>query len=179
MSRKKRNSKTISVAEKRLASIRSIDAKLDLGHGVSVRTYGEKVAAASARLEVYNAAIAQADGARNQLVNSERELRDWSERVLAGVAARFGKDSVEYEQAGGRRKSNRKRRAVVKKEKAARAANAVRAAEATLAKAKAMEAALAASAVTPGAIVAANGSSQAETGSAANGAPASNGVAEA
>lgn len=32
-----------------------------------------------------------------------------SERMLAGVAARYGKDSSQYEQAGGVRKSERKR----------------------------------------------------------------------
>jgi hypothetical protein len=37
------------------------------------------------------------------------KLKDWNERMLAGVATAYGKDSSEYEQAGGVRKSERKK----------------------------------------------------------------------
>lgn len=40
---------------------------------------------------------------------AEDRLKDLSERVLLGVATRYGKDSDEYEMAGGIRKSERKR----------------------------------------------------------------------
>ena len=49
------------------------------------------------------------DEKANKLAASEKTLQDLSERVLAGVAARFGKDSNEYEKVGGVRKSERKR----------------------------------------------------------------------
>ena len=36
-------------------------------------------------------------------------MRDLNERALDGVASKYGKNSNEYEQAGGTRKSERKR----------------------------------------------------------------------
>lgn len=36
-------------------------------------------------------------------------IRDYSERILLGVAMKYGKNSDEYEMAGGIRKSERKR----------------------------------------------------------------------
>ena len=49
------------------------------------------------------------DGAYNNFLAEEASLRDLSERMLAGVAAVYGKNSDQYEQAGGVRKSERKR----------------------------------------------------------------------
>ncbi|MBM4025843.1 MAG: hypothetical protein FJ280_10625 [Planctomycetes bacterium] len=45
----------------------------------------------------------------NQIKTQEKKLKDLTERMLAAVAARYGKDSDEYEKAGGTRKSERKR----------------------------------------------------------------------
>lgn len=39
----------------------------------------------------------------------EAELADLTERMLKGVASQYGRDSVEYGQAGGTRKSDIKR----------------------------------------------------------------------
>ena len=39
----------------------------------------------------------------------QRDIRALSERMLIAVAAKYGKDSYEYEMAGGIRKSERKR----------------------------------------------------------------------
>ena len=36
-------------------------------------------------------------------------MADTSERMLAGVAAKYGRDSTEYEMAGGTKKSERRR----------------------------------------------------------------------
>ena len=36
-------------------------------------------------------------------------MRDYSERILLAVAVKYGRDSNEYEMAGGVRKSERKR----------------------------------------------------------------------
>lgn len=41
--------------------------------------------------------------------DTEKQLRDLSERMLIAVAAKYGKNSYEYEMAGGVRKSERKR----------------------------------------------------------------------
>ena len=49
------------------------------------------------------------DGQLNDLTDGEKALADLSERMLGGVASKFGKNSSEYEMAGGVRKSDRKR----------------------------------------------------------------------
>ena len=43
------------------------------------------------------------------MIGQEKALRDLNERCLSGVAAKYRKDSSEYEKAGGMRKSERKR----------------------------------------------------------------------
>jgi len=43
------------------------------------------------------------------LADSEKKLQDFNERVLAGVAAKYGKNSNQYEKVGGVRKADRKR----------------------------------------------------------------------
>lgn len=36
-------------------------------------------------------------------------VKDWNERVLTGVATKYGKNSNQYEMAGGKKKSERKK----------------------------------------------------------------------
>ena len=43
------------------------------------------------------------------LAGADTALADLSERMLAGVASQFGRDSDAYEKAGGTRKSDRRR----------------------------------------------------------------------
>jgi len=63
----------------------------------------------SHQLEDYNSALSSVDELGNQIKTQEKKLKDLTERMLAAVAARYGKDSDEYEKAGGTRKSERKR----------------------------------------------------------------------
>ena len=42
-------------------------------------------------------------------LKSRKSVAEYSNRMLSGVATRFGKDSNEYEAAGGVRKSERKK----------------------------------------------------------------------
>ena len=45
----------------------------------------------------------------SSLKEKEKLLRAFSERMLTGVAAKFGKDSEQYQKAGGTKKSDRKK----------------------------------------------------------------------
>ena len=45
----------------------------------------------------------------NDVIKTELALKDLSERMLMGVGSKFGKDSDEYEMAGGVRKSEHKK----------------------------------------------------------------------
>jgi hypothetical protein len=53
--------------------------------------------------------LSSLDGDLNKLEAAEDALNDLSERMLAGVGVKFTRDSDEYEEAGGVRKSDRKR----------------------------------------------------------------------
>ena len=109
MARQKKLSPFLEGAQQRLTALSSIDPALDLGNGLTLAAYRAEVTSAQAKQDAYNALLSQADQAQNELLEAEKAIRDLSERMLAGVAANFGKDSDQYEMAGGVRKSERKR----------------------------------------------------------------------
>ena len=109
MARIKKTSKIIEDAKTRLAGLKSIDFNLDLGNGITVAVFEDKLKKAGDSLESYNTSLSIADEKRNTFEIAAADLNDMYERVLLGVGAKFGKDSIEYEKAGGTRKSERKR----------------------------------------------------------------------
>jgi hypothetical protein len=113
MGRIKRTSKILDKAEVRAAGLRSIGTE-DFGNGVSSTTYEQAVADTRTKLDDYNQTLSSVDEKANVLAASEKTLQDFSERVLAGVAAKYGKNSNQYEKVGGVRKSERKRPATRK-----------------------------------------------------------------
>ncbi|HKP87425.1 MAG TPA: hypothetical protein VJZ26_15080 [Blastocatellia bacterium] len=108
MGRARRTSKVLEKAQLRSAGIKSIDPVLDLGNGLTAPSFDTTISDVQTKLTDYNQALASIDEKYNALIAAEKSLGDVSERMLAGVAARFGKDSAQYEQAGGVRKSERK-----------------------------------------------------------------------
>lgn len=128
MARRKRDSKWLSVLHQRIAGLKSIDENLDFGGGVSVETLTRMHATLAANLARYNQLLSEADAALNTIGDLELQARDLAERALTGVATRYGKDSSEYEQVGGTRKSERKKPGTgkVALAKAAKAAEAAR-----------------------------------------------------
>jgi hypothetical protein len=108
MGRVRKTSKVLEMSQVRAGSIKSISPTLDLGNGLTAVAFDTAIASLQTKLADYNQALAAADEKANALALAEKEVRDLSERMLAGVAARFGKNSSEYEQAGGVRKSERK-----------------------------------------------------------------------
>ena len=113
MGRLKRTSKVLEKASVRSAGLRSIGQE-DFGGGLTTASYEEAVAETRKKLEEYNEAISLVDERGNILADSEKRLQDLNERVLAGVAAKYGKNSNQYEKVGGVRKDDRKRPAARK-----------------------------------------------------------------
>lgn len=109
MARKKKTSKTIDDANVRLSSIKSIAENLDLGNGVTAVGYENLINEVKTLLDDYNTTLSTVDAKANLYEAKEKELRDLHERVLISVAAKYGKDSNEYEKAGGVKKSERKK----------------------------------------------------------------------
>ena len=110
MARPKRTSMEVTNATTRAAALTSIDANLDLGGGLTLTVYQKAIADTQAALASYNKALSLTDEALSTLRAAEKKLADLSDRMLSGVAAKWGRDSSEYAKAGGTRKSDRKRR---------------------------------------------------------------------
>lgn len=109
MARMKKTTSHFDEAKTRLASLKSISPVLDLGNGLTVAGYEAAITDLLTRVNDYNTALSQLDSQLNSVRESDKALRDLSERMLTGVASRFGKNSDEYEKAGGIRKSERRR----------------------------------------------------------------------
>jgi hypothetical protein len=109
VARPKRSSRLISRAEKRLAGLQSIDTRLDLGEGLTVETFNACIDSLRHKLEAYNRLLSTVDALRIEVKQAERTLGEMFEKALLLVAARYGKNSIEYAQAGGVRSSERKR----------------------------------------------------------------------
>lgn len=109
MARQKRFSESIEKAAQRLNALRSIDPQLDMGGGLTLAAFETQINEARTALDGYNSLLTQVDAAYNQLVAAEQSVAERSQRMLSGVAAIYGKDSNEYEQAGGTRTSERRK----------------------------------------------------------------------
>jgi len=109
MPRRKRTSSILLKAEKRSVAIRSISETLDMGNGLSVENYTGQIQGLRSLMDEYNIILSQLDRVANEIASAEKALNDLSELMLLGVATTYGKNSNEYEMAGGVRKSERKR----------------------------------------------------------------------
>lgn len=109
MARRKKLNSHYDLAISRASSLRSIDPNLDLSNGLLLSSYEQQIADLRNKLDDYNMHLSLVDEKLNIVLASEKALKDLSERMLAGVAAKFGKGSDEYEKAGGKKKTERKR----------------------------------------------------------------------
>lgn len=107
--RKKYTSTRLEKAQTRLAALKSIQATLDMGNGLTVRAYSELIEDARQKLEAYNTALSIVDQSYAAVTDAEEVVAEWTERMLIAVAYQYGKDSEEYQMAGGTRRSDRKR----------------------------------------------------------------------
>lgn len=105
MAYKRKTSNVIKNAQVRAANLEAISGTLDLGNGLTLVNLQAEIAAAQALLDDYNIKLAQADAALNSFKAKEKELKTLNARLLAGVGVIYGKDSNQYEQAGGTRTS--------------------------------------------------------------------------
>ncbi|MBW4578148.1 MAG: hypothetical protein KME42_01060 [Tildeniella nuda ZEHNDER 1965/U140] len=109
MARLKRSSASVDKAERRIAGLKSINPALDLGKGLTVEAFTELIETTRQRVADYNTTLSLLDADRAAMLEAEKTLMALSEKMLLGVAFEYGKDSAEYEMAGGVRKSQRKR----------------------------------------------------------------------
>ena len=114
----KRESSPVAKATKaRITGLSSISPAPKLSEGLSIDDGNKLLADHATATEAYNAILLQADAALNALKAHERKMTDWNKRTLAGVGSAYGDDSTQYEQAGGTRRSERKKRTTTPKAK--------------------------------------------------------------
>jgi hypothetical protein len=101
MPRQKRTSPALDKATQRMTGLRAISETLDLGNGITIEGYDAHIQAVQAQLAAYNKLISSIDESAVQLTRLEKDLQNYSAKVLINAAARFGKDSPQYMQAGG------------------------------------------------------------------------------
>ncbi|MBD2414453.1 hypothetical protein FACHB389_08270 [Nostoc calcicola FACHB-389] len=106
MSLRTRGSAAVDKAQRRLASLKSIDENLNLGHGLSIEAYNHLINSTRAILETHNTLLSNVEESRKTVIQMEEALSEMSERMLTGIATVYGKKSMEYSKAGG---STRKR----------------------------------------------------------------------
>lgn len=109
MAYRKRSSKIAEEARQQFLSISAIEPQFNFGGSVSSERYTALLEQATEALDTYNKALAAADAAGNALEAIEKSLQDMMSRVRNATAAIHGRDSEQYEMAGGVRTSERKR----------------------------------------------------------------------
>lgn len=108
MGRRKRDSAILEQARSRLNALKGVDPTLDLGNGLTVTAFEQAINALGAKLDGYNQKLSEADEALFGVETDERTVKDLNSRFLAGIGARFGRNSVQYEKVGGVRTDDRK-----------------------------------------------------------------------
>lgn len=101
MTRQKRSSRVLDKAQRRFSGVQSINEKLAVGKNLTADNYRKLITELNTKLNAYNKALADADALQNEVDAAERSLAEFSEQMLMGIGAEFGKDSYEYERAGG------------------------------------------------------------------------------
>ncbi len=108
MARRKRNSNVLERADRRIESLQSISVELDFGQGLTIQAYTMTINDLRSKLAAYNTALSSIDKLTDDVKNAEQIVIAMSEKMLLGVASRYGKTSQEYEMAGGARRGNNK-----------------------------------------------------------------------
>ncbi|MCC5641896.1 hypothetical protein LC607_02740 [Nostoc sp. CHAB 5824] len=110
MSLRKRTSRVLESAELRFAGLKAINANLDLGDAYNLKSLTQLIEQLRTKIEAHNTALSTIDSSKVEIEELEQILSTFSEKMLMGIAFKYGKDSREYEMAGGVRKSERIRK---------------------------------------------------------------------
>ncbi|AFY36171.1 hypothetical protein [Calothrix sp. PCC 7507] len=110
MPRQKRTPRILEKAELRASGLKAIDSSMDFGDNRNLETLTQIIGQLRSKINAYNTALTVIDSSKTEIQELEKTLGDLTDKMLIGVAFKYGKDSREYEMAGGVRKSERIRR---------------------------------------------------------------------
>ncbi|MBD2681348.1 MULTISPECIES: hypothetical protein [Nostoc] len=107
---KKRSSQILKKAQFRVAGLKAIDPNLNFDDTYNLQNLTQLIENFRNMLNDYNAAIAMIDSSKKKLDEMEKNLSQVSDKMLTWVGCKYGKNSNEYELAGGVRDSERVRK---------------------------------------------------------------------
>jgi hypothetical protein len=105
----KTNSKALDQVQLRLSTLKSIDPDLDLGGGLTIRSVSKLVENTRSEIDSYNTELSAMKQKYKDLRAKEGEIADLSDRIVDGIAFKFGRKSKEYEKIRSIRRNNRPR----------------------------------------------------------------------
>ena len=106
----KRTYRVLEKAEFRVAGLKAIDPSIDFGDARNLQNMTQLIEHYRSKIDAYNTALTVINSSRTEMDELEKTLSDLTEKMLIGVAFKYGKDSREYQMAGGVRKSDRIRK---------------------------------------------------------------------
>ncbi|WP_445636978.1 ATPase involved in DNA repair [Nostoc sp. DSM 114161] len=110
MALKKRKSSVLEKVESRIAGIKLIDPSIKFDNDHSLEKLIESIEQLQNKLDIHNNALSLADSSLTEIEQMEKNLSKLSQKMLMLIAIKYGKDSAEYETAGGVRDSDRVRK---------------------------------------------------------------------
>jgi hypothetical protein len=110
MTNQKRTYRVLEKAELRAAGLKAIDPSMDFGDIRNLQNVTQLIEQYRNKIDAYNTALAVINSSRTEMDELDKNLNDLVEKMLIGVAFKYGKDSREYEMAGAVRKSERIRK---------------------------------------------------------------------
>ncbi|RCJ18687.1 hypothetical protein A6S26_28300 [Nostoc sp. ATCC 43529] len=119
MSQKKRASRVLENAELKFSGLKAINSSLDIGDDYNITKLTQLIEELRGKLENHNSILRMIDSSKLEVEQLEKNLAIYCENMLTGIAFKYGKDSREYEMAGGVRKSE-----ILRKSRATRLKNA-------------------------------------------------------
>ncbi len=105
MSQKKRTSRVLENAELKFAGVKAINTNLDIGDNYNTTKFAELIEELRTKLENHNTILSTIDSSKIELEELEQNLVSYCENMMVGIRFKYGKDSREYEMAGGVRRS--------------------------------------------------------------------------
>jgi hypothetical protein len=78
---------------------------MDFGRGLSLRKYNEPAGLLGLQVDICNNMLDGIDAQRKLCLQTTRMLRSMSTRIMLGVESRYGRDSIEYQNMGGKKRS--------------------------------------------------------------------------
>jgi hypothetical protein len=108
--RKKRYSRSLEEAEVRASGLTAIDPNMDFGDERSLSNLNSLCDQLRDKFTEYNTHLTQVDTLRTEIKDLEKVISQVSSKMLVAVAFKYGKDSTEYQMAGGVRSQDRIRR---------------------------------------------------------------------